>query len=171
MRMWPAPSPVVWCSFCCNAAPVHLWWACGVVLSPFLQEAAHREQTTLSQSDLTSSHSSCEKPSSSAHELLVRRQIITHSANLHMKVVPRRYWIFLHLEIKLPHELQHSVQTQKVTQPASTAVIFFVRKLCALDNSTQSDHLCNQLKYVFIVQGQSMLNVPETVAFFLQSLA
>lgn len=35
-------SPVVWCSCGCNAAPVHLWWACGAVLSPFLREAAQR---------------------------------------------------------------------------------------------------------------------------------
>lgn len=36
-------SPVVWCSFGCTAAPAHLWWACGAVLSPFLQEATHRQ--------------------------------------------------------------------------------------------------------------------------------
>lgn len=70
--MHPVHSPVGWCSFGCNAAPVHLWWACGAVLSPFLQEVAHREQTALSQNDLTLSHSSCEKPSSSGLELLVQ---------------------------------------------------------------------------------------------------
>lgn len=36
-------SPVVWCSFGCIAAPAHLWWACDAVLSPFLQEATHRQ--------------------------------------------------------------------------------------------------------------------------------
>lgn len=71
--MCPVLSPVVWCSCGCNAAPVHLLWACGAVLSPSLQEAAYREQTTLSQNDLTSSQSSCEKPYSSGLELLVRR--------------------------------------------------------------------------------------------------
>lgn len=66
-------SPVGWCSFCCNAAPVHLWWACGAVLSPFLQEAAHRAQTTLSQNNLSLSRSSCEKPSSSSLKLVLQR--------------------------------------------------------------------------------------------------
>lgn len=46
----PLPSPVVWCSFGCNAAPVHLWWACGAVLSPFLQHTKSKQpgvRTTL----------------------------------------------------------------------------------------------------------------------------
>lgn len=59
------PSPVVWCSFGCIVALAHLWWACGVVLSPFLQDAAHRQQTTQSQNDLSPlTHSNCVKPSS-----------------------------------------------------------------------------------------------------------
>lgn len=56
--LFPHPSPAEWYSSGCTAAPAHLWWACGAVLSPFLQET---EYTTSSQSDLLSCHSAARK--------------------------------------------------------------------------------------------------------------
>ena len=40
--------PVGWCSCGCSAAPTHLWWACGAVLSPFLQHKPEREHNVTS---------------------------------------------------------------------------------------------------------------------------
>lgn len=60
------------------------------------------------------------------------REIIIHSANLHMKVVPKHYSIFQHFKIKLQRELQHSVSTPK-GDIASTAVIFLSSKRHALN--------------------------------------
>lgn len=40
---WVRALPLVWCSCSCNAAPAPFWWACGVVLSPFLHQVEHKQ--------------------------------------------------------------------------------------------------------------------------------
>lgn len=67
--LFPHPSPVVWYSSGCSAAPAHLWWACGAVLSPFLQET---ECTMSGQSDLLSCHSAARK-----HLLLTDKSMLS----------------------------------------------------------------------------------------------
>lgn len=42
--------PVEWYSYGCNAAPAHLWWACGAVLYPSLNTHTDVNKRKVSQS-------------------------------------------------------------------------------------------------------------------------